>query len=1150
VSVANARMTLFSGSVGSPSGFREVRANASGSYAFTNVAAGTYQLGAEALGYQYQQVAVSVGTSSVTRTFTLGAETEPGRWDLTGVETAENLGGTAYGILLPGGQPGGEILYCHDSTDPVMYDPTANSKWIPPASGETAGCFGATVFANGDVLVAGGSAAGFPQTGVRRSVKYYRRSTNAWSFLPSMNEGRWYPAVVKLADERVLVIAGEGQAEGYGRVDTCEIYDPINKTWTYTANRIELPTEMPPTLLLKNGEVLKTWRYAQRFNVGSTLWRNTGNFAQPRPWAVVGQHCDHSLIYLPDNRVMALGIYPDPSTSNPSMIEFYDAATERWTVGPTPRYLRARPRSIMLPDSRVLCWGGEYVGPSAGAPPLRDTPPYANSVTNTADIFDYTRNQWRPAANLNRFTHYHSVSQLLPDGRIIDSGGAGNNTDDLRIEAYSPPYLFRGVRPRIDAISTTSLSRGSTFTLDVSQTSAVTRVALVGARCATHWMDTGPQRYLPLAFSQASGRVTATVSSDANVVPPGIYLVYALVDDIPSVGVIVSVGTNAPITNNPPAVTLTSPLSGASFTAPATISLAATASDSNGTIAKVDFYRGSTLISSDSTAPYTYFWSNVPAGSYVLTAKATDNGGATTTSATATVTVAALTTQGPYGGIAWAIPGTIQAEDFDTGGQGVAYNDVDAANNGGAYRPEAVDIEANGLGGNDVGWIQAGEWLEYTVTVASAGSYTLDASVASAGGGGVFHVEFAAQDKTGAMAIPDTGGWGAWRTVTKTVTLTAGSQLLRIAMDQNGATGWVGNIDVIRFTAATSGNVAPTVALTSPSSGASFTAPATISLAASASDSDGTIAKVDFYNGSTLISSDSTAPYSATMSNVAAGSYSLTAVGTDNLGATTTSAAVSVTVAPGNVGLIAWWTFDEGANTIASDASGNGHSGTLVGGPTWTTGYLSGGLDFDAGDDRVSVPDFDPPTSITIEAWIRSRANNGVDSIILDKHNSEYDLRLTGNGNLCGVAGGVGLVDTSFDFYANAGQWHHVAYVVDSAAGQHRLYRDGSLVASGANSAAIGNYGTELRIGRHSQYDFGTFAGTIDDVKLWSRPLSGAEIGSSMSASASAFAASAVGSTESTGSTGATAGGCGMGAGIALLVGFLLLRPLRRHAKG
>jgi RHS repeat-associated protein len=95
---------------------------------------------------------------------------------------------------------------------------------------------------------------------------------------------------------------------------------------------------------------------------------------------------------------------------------------------------------------------------------------------------------------------------------------------------------------------------------------------------------------------------------------------------------------------------------------------------------------------------------------------------------------------------------------------------------------------------------------------------------------------------------------------------------------------------------ASGGNVAPTVSLTAPSAGASFNAPASITLTANATDSDGSIAYVEFYEGTTLLGTASGAPYSYTWSNVAAGSYSLTAKAFDNQGASTASAPVAVSV--------------------------------------------------------------------------------------------------------------------------------------------------------------------------------------------------------------------------------------------------------------
>jgi hypothetical protein len=86
-------------------------------------------------------------------------------------------------------------------------------------------------------------------------------------------------------------------------------------------------------------------------------------------------------------------------------------------------------------------------------------------------------------------------------------------------------------------------------------------------------------------------------------------------------------------------VSLTSPPNGATFTSPAKISLAAEAADSDGSVARVEFFNGTTKLGEDTTAPYTFRWNVGAAGTYTLTARATDNSGATTTSSPVTITV-------------------------------------------------------------------------------------------------------------------------------------------------------------------------------------------------------------------------------------------------------------------------------------------------------------------------------------------------------------------------------------------------------------------------------------------------------------------------------------------------------------------------------
>src|SRR6266568_1281928 len=97
----------------------------------------------------------------------------------------------------------------------------------------------------------------------------------------------------------------------------------------------------------------------------------------------------------------------------------------------------------------------------------------------------------------------------------------------------------------------------------------------------------------------------------------------------------------------------------------------------------------------------------------------------------------------PFTGTPYAIPGKIEAENFNKGGEGIAYHDVDTTNNGGQYRTsEGVDIETTSDtgGGYNVGWTAAGEWMKYTVNVASSGKYNFDFREASNVTGGLFHL--------------------------------------------------------------------------------------------------------------------------------------------------------------------------------------------------------------------------------------------------------------------------------------------------------------------------------------------------------------------------------------------------------------------------
>jgi len=241
------------------------------------------------------------------------------------------------------------------------------------------------------------------------------------------------------------------------------------------------------------------------------------------------------------------------------------------------------------------------------------------------------------------------------------------------------------------------------------------------------------------------------------------------------------------IVNEAPTVTITAPPSGGTLP-PGDITITATASDNDGTVTMVEFYDGDTLLVQDATAPYEYVWTSVPDGCYLITARVIDDlGGVGTDSAD--ITVGAGCGQAAFLGSPFVLPTRIEAEDFDTGGEGVAYHDLEAANNGGAYRPsEGVDIQQcfDAGGGYNTGWTTPGEWMEYTVQVPGAGDYAVEARVSSLSGGGIFRLEFGGVDVTGDIAVPSTTGWQTWTTISVPVSLTAGTQVMRFVAVDDG----------------------------------------------------------------------------------------------------------------------------------------------------------------------------------------------------------------------------------------------------------------------------------------------------------------------------------------------------------------------------
>lgn len=179
------------------------------------------------------------------------------------------------------------------------------------------------------------------------------------------------------------------------------------------------------------------------------------------------------------------------------------------------------------------------------------------------------------------------------------------------------------------------------------------------------------------------------------------------------------------------------------------------------------------------------------AGTYkVIASKA----GKTDIVSTATLTVE---NQTPYNSNVQEVPGTIEFENFDTGGQGISYNENSNSNQGGAnYRNEPVDIEATNGGGYNISYVQTGEWLEYTINVLSSGIYSVNVTSASLTTDGSVKLLVDNQEVTPSLSLLKSGGWQEWKNSKfSNIILSKGNHVLRVEMESDDM-----NLDKMVFT--------------------------------------------------------------------------------------------------------------------------------------------------------------------------------------------------------------------------------------------------------------------------------------------------------------------------------------------------------------
>ncbi|HEY9847119.1 MAG TPA: galactose oxidase-like domain-containing protein, partial [Candidatus Caenarcaniphilales bacterium] len=399
-------------------------------------------------------------------------------------------------------------------------------------------CAGHAFLQDGRLLVAGGNKQYPGPTGPFQGLRdafVFDPITEQWRRVATMAGGRWYPTLVTLPDGRIITFTGvrDNADEPFGADDLNnipEIYaEPNGEPGNWTA----LPTrDIYPMyshiFLMQDGRLFYSGGY-QGFNTLSPrIYNYNNNTTQLVPGLrninTRGEPISVMLPPVQDQRVLVAG-GGDPTTNATDIINL-KAANPAYAPAAPINYARMHGLGVVLPDRTVLICGGSQ------------TPQDPATATLYSEIFNPVTNTWSIAAKNFWPRLYHTVALLLPDGRVVLSGGNPTGYQELRLEVYRPPYMFKPNRPTYGAAFQNTLAYGSIIGIPTPQSQQIQYVSLLKPMANTHTLETG-QRLIDLQIvSRATpGYIHAQLANDRNLTPPGWYMLF-IVDNrgVPSMG--------------------------------------------------------------------------------------------------------------------------------------------------------------------------------------------------------------------------------------------------------------------------------------------------------------------------------------------------------------------------------------------------------------------------------------------------------------------------------------------------------------------------------------------------------------------------------------------------------------------------------------
>jgi hypothetical protein len=444
-------------------------------------------------------------------------------------------------VLLVEGSGSNASQFAAGTFNVWVWDPQAGTFTNVPRLPFDLFCGGHAVLRDGKVLFVGGTSA-YPTASRNaflgsKTTYEFDPATNTFTRQADMASARWYPSVLERGDGSILAVTGGNNIDGT-TVPQAEIFDPSAGAWSQLQGLRWFPY-YPSLTLLQNGLVFYSGDASANSNAHPPgVWDPASN-----AFTVAPSLSD------PDNRNQAASLLLPPAQSQRIAVfggggapsgasavadsDVYDVsnpAAPRHSIGLPMAAGKLHVLGVILPDETVFETGGGQH--------------FATDAVQEAATYDPSTGFWSQMNPPTVPRTYHSEAVLLPDGRVAT---LGSNplffAPEVRIEVFSPPYLFRGPRPTIDS-GPTSVAYGSAYAVSVSVPpgAALKKLVLVKPASVTHSTDPN-QRLVELPFGGSGGVYTTTIPVNPNLTPPGWYMLFALDDQgRPSVAHWVQVG--------------------------------------------------------------------------------------------------------------------------------------------------------------------------------------------------------------------------------------------------------------------------------------------------------------------------------------------------------------------------------------------------------------------------------------------------------------------------------------------------------------------------------------------------------------------------------------------------------------------------------